>query len=56
MTITDDLAHALDALVDAAGEAERAPTDRQVTRRAIEAAQAVARLARREGFGRGDRR
>lgn len=51
MTITPDLAAALDALVDAGVDAERAPTDRQATRRAIEACQAVAHLARRDGFG-----
>jgi hypothetical protein len=51
MNITEGLAAALDALVDASDEAERTPTDRQAARRAIEQAKLVASLARREGFG-----
>lgn len=51
MNITEDLAAALHALVDASDEAERTPTNRQAARRAIEQAQLVVRLARREGFG-----
>ena len=53
MEITDDLAAALHALVDASDAAEKTPTDRQVARRAIEQAQTVVQLARREGFGSG---
>jgi hypothetical protein len=51
IVITADLAAALHALVDASAAAERAPTDRQTARRAIEQAQVVVQLARREGFG-----
>jgi uncharacterized protein YndB with AHSA1/START domain len=49
--ITQDLADGLHALVDAAEAAHRSPADRQAARRAIEQAQIVADLARREGFG-----
>jgi hypothetical protein len=49
--INQDLAAALHALVDAADAAQRTPTDRQAARRAVEQAQIVADLARREGYG-----
>lgn len=49
--ISEQLARALDRLVRASGEAERAPGGRQEARRAIEAATIVAHLAREEGFG-----
>jgi hypothetical protein len=49
--ITEDLASALHALVDASDAAEQAPTDRQAARRAMEQALVVVKLARREGFG-----
>lgn len=51
MEITEGLAVALHALVDASDEAERAPTDPQAARRAIEQALVVVKLARSEGFG-----
>ena len=54
--ITKDLAAALHALVDASDAAERAPTDRQAARRAIEQALVVVRLARSDGFGGGTQR
>ena len=53
MEITEELAAALHALVDASEAAERTPTDPQAARRAIEQALVVAKLARREGFGEG---
>lgn len=53
-TISEDLAAALHALVEASDAADRAPTDRQVARRAIEQARLVVDLARREGFGDAD--
>jgi len=56
LEITEDLAAALHALVDASDAAERSPTDPQVARRAIEQALVVVRFARREGFGGGTRR
>jgi hypothetical protein len=49
--ITEGLAAALHALVDASDAAERTPTDPQAARRAIEQALVVVNLARREGFG-----
>jgi hypothetical protein len=49
--ISEQLARALDALVRASSEAERAPAGRQEARRAIEAASVVARIAREDGFG-----
>ena len=54
--ITEGLAAALHALGEASDAAERAPTDRQVARRAIEQALVVVKLARREGFGVGTQR
>ncbi len=54
--ITEDLAAALHALVDASDAAERTPTDPQAARRAIEQALVVVKLARREGFGGGTQR
>jgi hypothetical protein len=54
--ITEGLAAALHALVEASDAAERSPTDRQVARRAIEQALVVVKLARREGFGGGTQR
>jgi hypothetical protein len=50
------LAAALDALVEASDATERAPTDPQAARRAIEQALVVVKLARREGFGGGTQR
>lgn len=55
MEISDRLATALDALVDAAAAADAMPNDRQRARRAIERATVVARVAREEGFGSPDR-
>ena len=49
--ISEDLATALHALVQASDAADRTPSDRQVARRAIEQARLVVELARREGFG-----
>lgn len=51
--ISEDLAAALAALVDASDAAEVAPTDRQAARRAIEQTLVVVNLARYEGFGLG---
>lgn len=51
ISISEDLAGALHAFADASDAADRAPTDRQVARRAIEQARLVVALARREGFG-----
>jgi hypothetical protein len=51
ITISEDLASALDALVKTSDAADQNPTDRQVARRAIEQARLVVELARREGFG-----
>ena len=50
-TISEDLAEALDGLVEASDAADRMSTDRQAARRAIEQARLVVELARREGFG-----
>ncbi len=50
-SISEALATALQALVEASDAADRAPSDRQVARRAIEQARLVVELARREGFG-----
>jgi len=50
-SISEALASALQALVEASDAADKAPTDRQVARRAIEQARLVVDLARREGFG-----
>ncbi len=52
MEISEQLAAALHRLVQAAENAESAPSDRQAARRAIEQASVVAHLARSEGFGR----
>jgi len=51
MDISEQLASALNTLVQASDAAEAAPSDRQAARRAIEQATVVAQLARREGFG-----
>ena len=51
MDISEQLASALNTLVQASDEAEAAPADRQAARRAIEQATVVVHLARREGFG-----
>lgn len=49
--ITEELADALDALVEATEAAEASPSDSQSARRAIERASVVSQLARSEGFG-----
>jgi len=54
--ITEGLAAAIHALVDASDAAQRAPADRQAARRAIEQALVVVKLARHEGFGDGTQR
>ena len=51
ISISEDLATALHALVEASDAADRTPNDRQAARRAIEQARLVVVLARREGFG-----
>jgi hypothetical protein len=51
MEITEHLASALDALVEANEAAERSPSNRQSARRAIEQSKLVAQLATEEGFG-----
>jgi len=50
MEISDELAHALAALVAANEAAEAAPGDRQAARRAIERCAIVAKLAKDEGL------
>lgn len=51
ISISEDLAAALHALVEASDAADRTPTDGQAARRAIEQARLVVVLARSEGFG-----
>jgi hypothetical protein len=49
--ISEELAKALHALVEATEAVEASPSDSQAARRAIERASVVSQLARREGFG-----
>ncbi len=51
MEISAQLAAALDTMVAASNAADESPSDRQVVRRAVEAAQLLVHVARAEGFG-----